>query len=66
MLLRCLVSSLIPCDMVVDMRAVEGNMADMRLASPLLTPDVLEEALPGSIRKAEHFIAFLKKVTTSM
>jgi DNA excision repair protein ERCC-2 len=31
------------------------------LASPVLSKDMLEEAIPGNIRKAEHFIAFLKR-----
>jgi DNA excision repair protein ERCC-2 len=32
------------------------------LASPLLPDDVLQEAVPGSIRRAKHFITFLKSV----
>lgn len=35
---------------------------DMLLANPVLSEDILEEAVPGNIRKAEHFVAFLKKV----
>lgn len=35
---------------------------DSILASPLLPADVLEEAVPGSIRKAEHFVVYLKKI----
>jgi DNA excision repair protein ERCC-2 len=31
------------------------------LANPLLSKDMLDEAIPGNIRKAEHFIAFLKR-----
>lgn len=27
----------------------------------MLSSDMLEEAVPGNIRKAEHFIAFLKR-----
>jgi DNA excision repair protein ERCC-2 len=30
--------------------------------SPVIPSDILEEAVPGSIRKAEHFIAFMKKI----
>lgn len=37
-------------------------LADNRLASPLLSSDIVEESIPGSIRKAEHFVAFLKKI----
>lgn len=30
--------------------------------SPLVLPeDLLKEAIPGNIRKAEHFVAFLKR-----
>ena len=32
------------------------------LANPVLSSDILEEAVPGNIRKAEHFVAFLKKI----
>lgn len=28
---------------------------------PVLSKDMLDEAVPGNIRKAEHFIAFLKR-----
>ncbi|KAJ1925959.1 TFIIH/NER complex ATP-dependent 5'-3' DNA helicase subunit [Tieghemiomyces parasiticus] len=31
------------------------------LANPVLPEDVLNEAVPGNIRKAEHFIAFLRR-----
>lgn len=31
------------------------------LASPVLSSDMVEEAMPGNIRKAEHFIAFLRR-----
>ncbi|KAL7419708.1 TFIIH/NER complex ATP-dependent 5'-3' DNA helicase subunit [Cryptotrichosporon argae] len=34
---------------------------DDMLASPVLSDDMLNEAVPGNIRKAEHFIAFLKR-----
>lgn len=32
------------------------------MAHPLLEQDVLKEAIPGSIRKAEHFLSFLRRV----
>ncbi|OWB72763.1 hypothetical protein B5S31_g2485 [[Candida] boidinii] len=31
------------------------------MANPVLSEDVLDEAVPGSIRRAEHFISFLKR-----
>ncbi|KAF8921304.1 DNA repair helicase [Mucidula mucida] len=31
------------------------------MTSPVLPDDLLHEAIPGNIRKAEHFIAFLKR-----
>lgn len=37
-------------------------MADRVMANPVLSADILQEAVPGNIRKAEHFVAFLKKV----
>ena len=42
----------------------DANIAretDMFLANPVLPDDVLQEAIPGSIRTAEHFINFLKR-----
>ena len=38
------------------------SAADSVLANPVLSSDILEEAVPGNIRKAEHFVAFLKKI----
>jgi DNA excision repair protein ERCC-2 len=51
----------------VGNNAISGQLAviaDGVSASPLpsIPRDVLEEAVPGSIRKAEHFITFLKKI----
>ena len=34
------------------------------LASPVLPEDILAEAVPGSIRKAEHFVAMMDQVVT--
>lgn len=31
------------------------------VANPVLSSDVLQEAIPGSIRRAEHFISFMKR-----
>ena len=42
----------------------DANIAretDMFLANPVLPDDILQEAIPGSIRTAEHFINFLKR-----
>ncbi len=32
------------------------------LANPVLPDDVLQEAVPGGIRKGEHFVAFMKRL----
>ena len=49
-------------------RLVEGlkeaqtiRETEMALANPVLPKDILEEAVPGNIRKADHFIIFLKR-----
>ena len=34
---------------------------DMILANPILPRDVLDEAVPGNIRRAEHFVIFMKR-----
>ena len=34
----------------------------MMQGPPILPRDILEEAVPGNIRKAEHFLLFLKKI----
>ncbi|XP_015599647.1 general transcription and DNA repair factor IIH helicase subunit XPD [Cephus cinctus] len=34
---------------------------DIILANPILPDEVLEEVVPGNIRKAEHFVSFLKR-----
>lgn len=45
--------------------AMQGTIsrlgADTVIANPVLSNDILEEAVPGNIRKAEHFVSFLKK-----
>lgn len=35
---------------------------DVILANPILPDHVLNEAVPGSIRKGEHFVAFMKRL----
>lgn len=49
-------------------RLVEGlrdtrmnRQTDVVMANPVLPDDILEEAVPGNIRKAEHFVAFLRR-----
>lgn len=49
-------------------RLVEGlqeqsaeREADNFMANPVLPDDLLEEAVPGNIRRAEHFVAFLRR-----
>ncbi|XP_009471923.1 PREDICTED: TFIIH basal transcription factor complex helicase XPD subunit [Nipponia nippon] len=42
----------------------EASMAretDLYLANPVLPDEILQEAVPGSIRTAEHFVGFLKR-----
>ncbi|TFY80835.1 hypothetical protein EWM64_g3182 [Hericium alpestre] len=34
---------------------------DSFVSNPVLSEDLLQEAIPGNIRKAEHFVAFLKR-----
>ena len=34
---------------------------ELFMSNPILPKDLLDEAIPGNIRKAEHFIAFLKR-----
>ncbi|KAI3630788.1 hypothetical protein MIR68_012223 [Amoeboaphelidium protococcarum] len=38
------------------------RQTDLILANPALPDDILEEAVPGNIRKAEHFVAFMKRL----
>ncbi|ETE58005.1 TFIIH basal transcription factor complex helicase XPD subunit, partial [Ophiophagus hannah] len=43
----------------------EANIAretDVYLANPVLPDEILQEAVPGNIRTAEHFVAFLKRL----
>ncbi|KAG8217512.1 hypothetical protein J3R82DRAFT_5660 [Butyriboletus roseoflavus] len=39
----------------------ETTPEDTFMANPVLPDDLLKEAIPGNIRKAEHFVAFLKR-----
>ena len=46
--------------------ALSLTPASTELGNPLLPEDILNEAMPGGIRRAEHFVAFLKKVVEYM
>ncbi|KAL7750753.1 TFIIH/NER complex ATP-dependent 5'-3' DNA helicase subunit [Sorochytrium milnesiophthora] len=39
----------------------EARETDGMLINPALPDDILQEAVPGNIRKAEHFVAFLRR-----
>ncbi|KAK0741663.1 hypothetical protein B0T21DRAFT_359880 [Apiosordaria backusii] len=39
----------------------ECRQEDSFLANPVLPEDLLKEAVPGNIRRAEHFVAFLRR-----
>lgn len=41
--------------------ADEARDEDAFMANPALPDDLLKEAVPGNIRRAEHFVAFLKR-----
>jgi DNA excision repair protein ERCC-2 len=48
--------------LVEGLRDAQQNRAtDVVMANPVIPEDVLQEAIPGNIRKAEHFIAFMKR-----
>lgn len=49
---------------LVEGLAQQGNLpaSDTWLANPSLPDDILKEAVPGNIRRAEHFVAFLKRL----
>ncbi|CAN8076386.1 unnamed protein product [Agarophyton chilense] len=40
----------------------ELEASDMLLASPRIPQDIVEETVPGNIRKAEHFIQFMRRL----
>ncbi|XP_019851833.1 PREDICTED: TFIIH basal transcription factor complex helicase XPD subunit-like [Amphimedon queenslandica] len=42
-------------------RAREERENDIQLANPVLPDDVLQEALPGNMRRGEHFLLFMKR-----
>ncbi|OJD18969.1 DNA repair helicase rad15 [Emergomyces pasteurianus Ep9510] len=41
--------------------ADEARQEEQLMANPALPDDLLKEAVPGNIRRAEHFVAFLKR-----
>ncbi|KAL2117013.1 hypothetical protein VTJ04DRAFT_9181 [Mycothermus thermophilus] len=41
--------------------ADDGQQEDSFMANPILPADLLKEAVPGNIRRAEHFVAFLRR-----
>jgi DNA excision repair protein ERCC-2 len=41
--------------------ADESRAEDAFMSNPTLPDDLLKEAIPGNIRRAEHFVAFLKR-----
>ena len=43
-------------------KAREAANVDEVMSNPTLPQEVLEEAVPGNIRKAEHFIGFLRRL----
>mmetsp|Transcript_28074 Transcript_28074/g.32740 ORF Transcript_28074/g.32740 Transcript_28074/m.32740 type:complete len:867 (-) Transcript_28074:389-2989(-) len=47
---------------LIEQGLLETSTNDAALTSNVLSPDVLNESVPGNIRRAEHFIAFMKKV----
>ena len=47
---------------LVDQGLINAPPNEVGLASNVLSPDVLNEAVPGNIRRAEHLIAFMKKI----
>ncbi|XP_066365068.1 general transcription and DNA repair factor IIH helicase subunit XPD-like [Miscanthus floridulus] len=49
---------------LVDGLAQRGNLSisDAWLANPALPDDILKEAVPGNIRRAEHFLAVLQRL----
>lgn len=41
--------------------AGDAREAETFMSNPVLPDDLLQEAIPGNIRRAEHFVAFLKR-----
>lgn len=47
---------------LLDQELMDTNPEEVGLASNIRSPDVAHEAVPGNIRRAEHFIVFMKKI----
>jgi len=47
---------------LVDQGLLDAHPNEVGLASNILSPDVVAESVPGNIRRAEHFVAFMKKI----
>lgn len=48
--------------LVEGLRKVSQNrITDEVLFNPILPDSLLQEAIPGNIRKAEHFLSFLRR-----
>ena len=47
---------------LVDQGLLDSDPSEVGLASNVLSPDVINESVPGNIRRAEHFVAFMKKI----
>lgn len=42
--------------------AAQARATDIIMPNPVLPDEVLQEAVPGTIRTAEHFTAFLRRL----
>lgn len=51
---------------LVDQGLLDSHPSEVGLASNVLSPDVINESIPGNIRRAEHFVAFMKKIVEHM
>lgn len=49
-------------DNPADVQSRLTAAADAWLSNPILSRDLLDEAVPGNIRKAEHFLSFLRQI----
>jgi DNA excision repair protein ERCC-2 len=47
---------------LIEQGLLDTPTNDAAMAGNVLTPDVLNEAVPGNIRRAEHFVGFMKKL----
>jgi DNA excision repair protein ERCC-2 len=47
---------------LIEQGLLDTPTNDAAMAGNVLAPDILNEAVPGNIRRAEHFISFMKKL----